>query len=408
MASDWRNITLGDFVAIQRGHDLTSSERREGIVPVVGAAGQNGFHDTAIAKGPGIVIGRSGGSFGQVHYSEVDFWPHNTGLYVTDFKGNDQRFAFYLLKRLDFDRYNSGSAQPSLNRNFIYPIPIRVPKPAGQRAISGVLSALDAKISLNNRINEELEGMAKLLYDYWFVQFDFPVNAAQADAIGKPHLKGNPCRASGGKMIYNDALKREIPEGWMSGNLEKLGKIVGGSTPSTEEAAYFCKLGTPWITPKDLSDNSGNRFIDHGALDVTSEGIKAASLKLLPAGTVLMSSRAPIGYLAIARNPVTTNQGFKSFVPTKGYSSDYIYFTLKHFMKLIKANASGSTFKEISGGTLKAVRIHLPPVDLVAEFTERVSSLSLQQSLLEQQNQQLTGLRDWLLPMLMNGQVTVG
>ena len=141
---------------------------------------------------------------------------------------------------------------------------------------------------------------------------------------------------------------------------------------------------------------------------VTSEGIKAASLKLLPAGTVLMSSRAPIGYLAIARNPVTTNQGFKSFVPEKAFSGDYIYFTLKHFMKLIKANASGSTFKEISGGTLKAVRLHLPPDDLVARFTERVSSLSSQQSLLEKQNQQLTELRDWLLPMLMNGQVTVG
>jgi len=154
MASEWRNITLGDFVTIQRGHDLTSTERREGNVPVFGAAGQNGFHDKAIAKGPGIVIGRCGGSYGQVHYCEADFWPHNTGLYVTDFKGNDQRFAFYLLKLLNFDSYNSGSAQPSLNRNFIYPIPVRVPLPAGQKAISGVLTALDAKIELNNRINE--------------------------------------------------------------------------------------------------------------------------------------------------------------------------------------------------------------------------------------------------------------
>ena len=135
MAGEWRDITLGDFVALQRGHDLTEPERRIGRFPVMGSAGQNGFHDTALAKGPGIVIGRSGASFGQVHYAKEDFWPHNTGLYVTDFKSNDPLFAFYFLKALDFDRFNSGSAQPSLNRNFIYPIPIRVPKPAEQKAI---------------------------------------------------------------------------------------------------------------------------------------------------------------------------------------------------------------------------------------------------------------------------------
>jgi len=209
-------------------------------------------------------------------------------------------------------------------------------------------------------------------------------------------------------MIYNETLKRDIPEGWTDGSLEKLGKIIGGSTPSTEVPEYFSTEGTPWITPKDLSDNIGNRFIQRGDMGVSEKGIKAASLKLLPAGTVLMSSRAPIGYLAVARNPVTTNQGFKSFVPENEFTTDYIYFTLKHFMKLIQANASGSTFKEISGGTLKAVKIHLPPDELVKKFTEFSSSLSSQQSVLERQNQEITQLRDWLLPMLMNGQVTVG
>ena len=152
----WHDTTLGDFVALQRGHDLTEPQRRVGRVPVMGSAGQNGFHDTALAKGPGIVIGRSGASFGQVHFSKEDFWPHNTGLYVTDFKGNDPLFAFYFLKALDFDRFNSGSAQPSLNRNFIYPIPIRVPKPAEQKAIAAVLGALDDKIENNRKINHHL------------------------------------------------------------------------------------------------------------------------------------------------------------------------------------------------------------------------------------------------------------
>ncbi len=377
--------------------------------------------DTLLRKGKlrrGDIVMTTRGTIGNVaYYGDYISYEHiriNSGMVIlrADAKKLDPYFLYSFLRSDLFKKQTrsqgSGSAQPQLPIGSLRNIVIPQLDFADQQDIGKVLATLDAKIELNNRINKELEGMAKLLYDYWFVQFDFPITAAQAAAMGKPKLEGKPYRASGGKMTYNDSLKREIPEGWIPGNLEELGKIVGGSTPSTEETAYFCKVGTPWITPKDLSDNSGNRFIDRGSTGVTSEGIKAASLKLLPAGTVLMSSRAPIGYLAVARNPVTTNQGFKSFVPEKAFSGDYIYFTLKHFMKLIKANASGSTFKEISGGTLKAVRIHLPPDDLVAKFTEHVSSFSTQQSLLEQQNQQLTELRDWLLPMLMNGQVTVG
>ena len=272
MDADWKNITLGDFVTLQRGHDLTADERKPGNVPVMGAAGQNGFHDTAIAKAPGIVIGRSGGSFGQVHFSDTDFWPHNTGLYVTDFRGNDPYFAYHLLKWLNFDSYNSGSAQPSLNRNFIYPIKIRIPTPKEQNRIAAVLSALDAKIALNHRINVELEGMAKLLYDYWFVQYDFPLSAAQAAALGQPHLTGQPYRSSGGPMVFNPQLKREVPKGWVVGSLTHLGEIVCGSTPSTKEIAFFTDHGTPWITPKDLSRNVGNKFITRGQTERPSAG----------------------------------------------------------------------------------------------------------------------------------------
>lgn len=313
----------------------------------------------------------------------------------------DERFTSYVKK------VNTGSGVPHISGDQIKDFPVFLPPPETQQKIAAVLSALDAKIELNNRINEELEGSAKLLYDYWFVQFDFPISASQAADMRDPTLEGKPYRQSGGKMTYNKILKREIPEGWENGNLEFLGRVVGGSTPSTEKPEFFSKDGTPWITPKDLSDNNGKRFINHGATDVTEAGIKAASLKILPAGTVLLSSRAPIGYLAIARNPVTTNQGFKSFIPSEGFSTDYVYFTLDHSMNLIKANASGSTFKEISGGTLKLVRVHLPPPELVSSFTAKASVLSNQQSILEQQNQHLTELRDWLLPMLMNGQITV-
>src|SRR5437016_1020387 len=130
MSSVWRATTLGDVVVLQRGHDLPAQDQRPGAFPIMGSAGQNGTHHIAKARGPGVVIGRSGvGSMGVVSYSPVDFWPHNTTLYVTDFLGNDPRFIYYFLGQLNLRAYDSGSAQASLNRNFIYPIPVLIPEP---------------------------------------------------------------------------------------------------------------------------------------------------------------------------------------------------------------------------------------------------------------------------------------
>lgn len=207
-------------------------------------------------------------------------------------------------------------------------------------------------------------------------------------------------------MVYNPTLKREIPEGWEAGTLEDLGQIVGG-TPSTQNPENFTTEGTPWITPYDLSNNQGNKFISRGGQDVSVEGIKNASLKKYPAGTVLLSSRAPIGYMAISRNEVTTNQGFKSFIPNKGFSTEFIYYTVKNSLKAITQYASGSTFKEVSGGTLKTVKVVLPSVALSDGFTEKVKPIFSQQDFIERENLQLAELRNWLLPMLMNGQVSV-
>jgi type I restriction enzyme S subunit len=195
--------------------------------------------------------------------------------------------------------------------------------------------------------------------------------------------------------------------GWDAGTLDDLGQIVGGSTPSTKKTDNFTAEGTPWITPNDLSDNLGNKFITRGAQDISDEGIKDASLKKYPVGTVLLSSRAPIGYMAIARNELTTNQGFKSFIPSNGYSTAFIYYTVKNSLKAITKYASGSTFKEISAAVLKTVKISLPDSDIVGQFSKSVEPIFKRQDLLEQENQHLTQLRDWLLPMLMNGQVTV-
>ncbi|MBW4608921.1 MAG: restriction endonuclease subunit S [Hassallia sp. WJT32-NPBG1] len=153
MVSDgWQHTKLGEFVSLRRGHDLPEPKRKPGKIPVLGSFGITGYHDTATTTGPGVTVGRSGASFGVVSYSLVDFWALNTALYVIDFHGNDELFAYYFLKSIDFQRYNSGGAQPSLNRNFIYPIPVKVPPLHEQKAIAQSLSDVDALITECDRL----------------------------------------------------------------------------------------------------------------------------------------------------------------------------------------------------------------------------------------------------------------
>lgn len=388
---------LGDLVEFQRGYDLPKSKLVEGKYPVQSSNGILGYHNEYKVEGPGITIGRSG-TVGNPHLIRENFFPHNTSLFVKDFKGNDIEYIYYFLQYLDLGNQKSGSGVPTMNRNHLHPIKIRAyrDKTCQQRTIK-ILSLIDKKIQINDQINQELEALAKTLYDYWFVQFDFP------DQNGKPY------KSSGRKMVYNPELKREIPEGWGVEKLDDLGTIVGGSTPTKSISDNFTKGGEgySWITPNDLSNNKGNKFIKNGEIDVTVRGLKDASLKLYPEGTVLMSSRAPVGYLAIATKELTTNQGFKSFIPDKKYDKNYIYYTLQNCLKVIEQNASGSTFKEISATVLKDIKVLQPNLEIVKKFEIKVSSINNYIRDNEVQNQELTQLRDWLLPMLMNGQVKV-
>lgn len=388
---------LKDLVKIKNGRDHKSLA--DGVYPVYGSGGLMRMVDSYLYDKPSILLPRKG-TLNNIQYSDQPFWTVDT-LYYTEINQNkvDAYYLYYYLKLLDLNSLSSGTGVPSMTFGAYNGIKVKLPQLDIQKKISTLLRAIDKKIELNNRINAELEAMAKTLYDYWFVQFDFPDDSPQG--------QGKPYKSSGGKMVYNPTLKREIPEGWDDGTLEDLGQIVGGSTPSTQSSENFTTEGTPWITPNDLSNNQGNKFISRGGQDVSADGIKSASLKKYPAGTVLLSSRAPIGYMAISRNEVTTNQGFKSFIPNKGFSTEFIYYTVKNSLKAITQYASGSTFKEVSGGTLKTVKVVLPIAAMSDAFTEKVKPIFSQQDSIERENAELTKLRDWLLPMLMNGQVTV-
>ena len=193
---------------------------------------------------------------------------------------------------------------------------------------------------------------------------------------------------------------------WSVGTISDLGNVVGGSTPSKAKPEYYTEHGIAWITPKDLSVDK-SKFISHGENDITDLGLKNSSAVIMPAGTVLFSSRAPIGYIAIADGDVTTNQGFKSVVPKPGIGTPFVYYFLKYNLPTIEGMASGSTFKEVSGSTMKAVPAVIPPQELIAEFNNFCTPLFDQQRCLEMENRQLAQMRDSLLPRLMSGEIDV-
>ena len=185
-----------------------------------------------------------------------------------------------------------------------------------------------------------------------------------------------------------------------------MGNIIGGGTPSKKVAEYYTDSGIAWITPKDLS-NDTSKFISHGEIDITNLGLAKSSATLMPAGTVLFSSRAPIGYIAIADGQVSTNQGFKSVVPFENVGTAFIYYFLKENLAAIENVASGSTFKEVSSNTMKNFTTIIPDDDTLSTFQQFCTPLFEQQRILEQENRYLSILRETLLPKLMSGEIDV-
>ena len=247
-------------------------------------------------------------------------------------------------------------------------IEIDLPSISTQQKISSLLSSIDEKIYLNKGINDNLERQVQAYFQELFVD-----NADPA---------------------------------WTLGTISDLGTVVGGSTPSKSKPEYYTEDGIAWITPKDLSINKA-KFISHGENDITELGLKNSSASIMPEGTVLFSSRAPIGYIAIASGEVTTNQGFKSVVPKPEIGTAYVYCFLKHTLPVIEGMASGSTFKEVSGSTMKNVPAVIPDTETLTCFNEFCAPIFAQQRILEEQNQSLAALRDSLLPKLMSGKLDV-
>ena len=236
--------------------------------------------------------------------------------------------------------------------------------------------------------------MAKQLYDYWFVQFDFP------------NEEEKPYKSSGGAMVYNERLKREIPVGWQVENLVDFAEIKNGATPSTSDDTNYGG-DIVWITPKDLSDQQ-SKFVYQGERNITKQGLDSCSTSMLPINSVLMSSRAPIGLISIAKHEVCTNQGFKSFIPKNMEDSIYLYYYIKHHIKQIEQLGTGTTFKEVSRDDLcKFPILVVGANETYKQWVELQDEIANKQFVLTKEIASLTKQRDELLPLLMNGQALV-
>lgn len=320
------------------------------------------------------------------------------------------KYLYYFYQTKPWITTNGSTINRIYNDN-LKNIKITYPDIPSQNLINTVLSALDSKIELNNRINAELEAMAKTLYDYWFVQFDFPISEEQAIAMGKPELKGKPYKSSGGKMVYNKELKREIPDGW---EVKPLAEIVSRIGTGLNPRDNF-KLGNGsnyYITIKNIEygkiifDEKCDK-IDDKTLEIIN---KRSDLKI---GDILFTSIEPVGRTYLIQDlPRNWNINESVFTVRPNYElidSEYLYMLLssEYLRTFAKKVSTGSIHKGIRIGVLNSFLSPYKDYQLIKSFSEKINPILKRIYIVQQENQQLSSLRDWLLPMLMNGQVTV-
>ena len=296
---------------------------------------------------------------------------------INNLHGIDRDYLYYYLVsslgQQEIKLGTVGAVQAKLPLKNVQSISIPLPSLEDQHRIAAILSSLDDKIENNKRINANLEAQALAMYNSWFFKYE--------------PWDGN------------------VPNDWRLGTLSEIGDIIGGSTPSKTRQDYYTDNGIAWLTPKDLSISKA-KFTAKGEVDITKEGYASCSVRTMPRGSVIFSSRAPIGYLTIAKNEICTNQGFKSVVP-KLAGTAFIYCYLKCATPEIENKATGSTFKEASGSLMKSLQLMIPSKEVLESFENSIHPLFDEQERLEDENKRLAALRDTLLPKLMKGEIAL-
>ena len=307
----------------------------------------------------------------------------------------DERFLYYLSISPEFRKQaislmEGTSGRKRVNENALKISDFLISGLEEQRKIANILSAIDDKIQINNQINQELEAMTKTLYDYWFVQFDFP------DQNGKPY------KSSGGKMVYNPELKREIPEGWGVAKVEDIAQTGSGGTPKSTNVSYYSNGEIPWINSGELEQT----VITSTSNFITEEGLNNSSAKLFPSGTILVAMYgATAGKVSFLTFEASTNQAICAIMLTDIRMRYYLKNVIEDLYQYLVKLSTGSARDNLSQDMIKNIKVVIPSNDILDRFYDFSNNIIKEITKKQQENEQLTQLRDWLLPMLMNGQV---
>lgn len=379
--SEWREVTLGDVLTLQRGFDLPARDRREGPYPIVSSSGVTGRHAVAKAEPPGVVIGRYG-SLGSVHWVTAPYWPLNTALWVKDFKGNDPRFLSYLLRTITFDG-SSASAVPGVNRNHLHKLPVRVPPVPVQRRVRAVLAAFDDLIEINERRIELLENLARSIYREWFVRSRFPGHQTS------PPIDG------------------DLPDVWTLTDLASIATWRSGGTPSTTNDAYW-DGGIPWITSGSLRSmllSTSDRTLTAAGVAAGSRMVERDAVLLVVRGmSLLREVRA-----GIAEQSLAFGQDCKALMAVEGVEPLFLAFTVldrqdtMHGMVELAGHGTG----KLSTDRIKSLPVGLPPVDVQRQFVEQVEPIRNSMSVAIRAARVLARTRDLLLPRLVTGRLDI-
>ena len=384
-----KEYKLSEILTIKNGRDYKNL--KSGLYPVYGSGGLMCTVDNYLYERPSVLLPRKG-TLSNIQFADSPFWTVDT-LYYTEIDNHlaDPYYLYYYLKQLDLTQLNSGTGVPSMTFDSYYNIKVNLPNIHEQRSVGQFLSVLDDKIQLNKRINDNLEAMAKQLYDYWFVQFDFP------------NEEGKPYKSSGGVMVWNEKLKREIPKGWYADNICKIANILSGGTPSKAVDDYWNNGTIPFFGPTDCN---GSVFQIKTADHITQKGLEHCASSLFEEGIVIITARGSIGKLVIVGTPMAMNQSCYALQSKEG-EYEYLYFLTTQLIDCLKAKGSGSVFKSIIASDIEHSTLCVATENVVSDFCKKVKPLFEKLKANTIEIAELTKQRDELLPLLMNGQASV-
>lgn len=362
---------LGDLVTFQRGFDITKDQQVDGTVPIVSSSGIASFHNESKVDAPGVVIGRKG-SLGTVHYLTEDFWPHDTTLWVKDFKGNHPRFISYFLRTLHLEAFDTGSSNPTLNRNHIHKIKVQCPLQPVQRKIAAILSAYDDLIANNQQRIALLEDTAEEIYREWFVRMRFP----GADAT---------------------AAVDATPASWTLESLEDLGTFLNGYAFDPSE---WFEFGLPIIKIKEL--NSGV-----SADTPRNPGERLQERYRFSDGDVIFSWSGSLVVKIWDQGDAWLNQHLFKVTPKASVSRSFLYLSIKFSIPIFESLTTGATMQHIKRKELRFVKVRVPGSSLMQSFDQQVAPILNAALVLKQTNRRLSETRDALLPRLISGKLKV-